>query len=139
VRALFHQLLCSRGCILIYWTAPAQAGPIPYLVVDSGERLPVDGTVLVLGRAPSTSEPGQRLVTLSDPTRSLSRTHLRVGCSKHGVWVEDAFSANGTHVRMRDGASYFLPRGERVEVPFGTVLLLGERRLTITTDLPRNQ
>ena len=119
--------------------APTQAGPIPYLVVDSGERLPVDGTVLVLGRAPSTSEPGQRLVTLSDPTRSLSRTHLRVGCSKHGVWVEDAFSANGTHVRMRDGASYFLPRGERVEVPFGTVLLLGERRLTITTDLPRNQ
>ena len=119
--------------------APTQAGPIPYLVVDSGERLPVDDTVLVLGRAPSTSEPGQRLVTLSDPTRSLSRTHLRVGCSKHGVWVEDAFSANGTHVRMRDGASYFLPRGERVEVPFGTVLLLGERRLTITTDLPRNQ
>ena len=119
--------------------APTQAGPIPYLVVDSGERLPVDDTVLVLGRAPSTSDPGQRLVTLSDPTRSLSRTHLRVGCSKHGVWVEDAFSANGTHVRMRDGASYFLPRGERVEVPFGTVLLLGERRLTITTDLPRNQ
>lgn len=119
--------------------APTQTGPIPYLVVDSGERLPVDDTVLVLGRAPSTSDPGQRLVTLSDPTRSLSRTHLRVGCSKHGVWVEDAFSANGTHVRMRDGASYFLPRGERVEVPFGTVLLLGERRLTITTDLPRNQ
>ncbi len=98
--------------------------------MDSGEREPVD-TVLVLGRAPTSSDPSHRLVTVTDPTRSLSRTHLRLGPAGQGVWAEDMFSANGTLLRLADGSTHSLPRGERVELDVGSALVIGERTLTI--------
>ena len=108
----------------------APLAPVAWIVMDSGEREPVD-TVLVLGRAPTSSDPSHRLVTVTDPTRSLSRTHLRLGPAGQGVWAEDMFSANGTLLRLADGSTHFLPRGERVELDVGSALVIGERTLTI--------
>lgn len=110
--------------------APA---PTPlWVVVDTGEREPVD-TVLVIGRAPAAREAnGERAVTIADSTRSLSRTHLRLGRSRTGAWVEDARSANGTTVRSPEGAEIALPSGGRKNVPIGTVIIMGQRSLTIT-------
>ena len=103
-----------------------------WIVLDSGEREPVDA-VLVLGRAPTSSDPSHRLVTVTDPTRSLSRTHLRLGpAGRGGVWAEDMFSSNGTVLRLADGTTRHLPRGERVELDLGSALVIGERTLTIT-------
>ena len=102
-----------------------------WIVLDSGEREPVDA-VLVLGRAPTSSDPSHRLVTVTDPTRSLSRTHLRLGpAGRGGVWAEDMFSSNGTVLRLADGTTRYLPRGERVELDLGSALVIGERTLTI--------
>ena len=101
-----------------------------WIVLDSGEREPVDA-VLVLGRAPTSSDPSHRLVTVTDPTRSLSRTHLRLGPAGRGVWAEDMFSSNGTVLRLADGTTRYLPRGERVELDLGSALVIGERTLTI--------
>lgn len=108
----------------------APLAPVVWIVMDSGEREPVD-TVLVLGRAPTSSDPSHRLVTITDPTRSLSRTHLRLGPTGQGVWAEDMFSANGTLLRLADGSTHSLPRGERVELDVGSALVIGERTLTI--------
>ena len=103
-----------------------------WIILDSGEREPVDA-VLVLGRAPTSSDPSHRLVTVTDPTRSLSRTHLRLGpAGRGGVWAEDMFSSNGTVLRLADGTTRHLPRGERVELDLGSALVIGERTLTIT-------
>ena len=124
---------------------PAQPEPPPstppdpmpkreiWAVMDSGDRELVDST-LILGRAPSSDDPAARLVTIADSTRSLSRTHLRLGPTRTGVWVEDAFSANGTSARTPDGTLAELPRGQKRSVPIGTVLIMGERTLTITAD-----
>lgn len=110
----------------------APLAPVVWIVMDSGEREPVD-TVLVLGRAPTSSDPSHRLVTVTDPTRSLSRTHLRLGpAGRGGVWAEDMFSSNGTVLRLADGTTRHLPRGERVELDLGSALVIGERTLTIT-------
>ncbi len=116
-------------------STPSQ--PVPtqkpqiWAVLDSGGQELID-SVLVLGRAPSSDDPKARLVTVSDSTRSLSRTHLRLGPNHSGVWVEDAFSANGTKARTPDGSVTELPRGQKRSVPIGTILIMGERTLTIT-------
>lgn len=124
---------------------PVRPGPSPstppdpmpkreiWAILDSGERELIDST-LVLGRAPTSDDPAARLVTIDDSARSVSRTHLRLGPTRTGVWVEDAFSANGTSARTPDGTVAELPRGQKRSIPIGTVLIMGERTLTITAD-----
>ncbi|WP_022868609.1 RDD family protein [Schaalia vaccimaxillae] len=114
-------------------SAPKAASRNVWAVMDSGEQERVD-SLLVLGRAPKSNDPNSRLVTIADSTRSLSRTHLRLGPTRSGVWVEDAFSANGTSARTPDGTVVELPRGQRRSIPIGTVLIMGERTLTITAN-----
>lgn len=103
-----------------------------WLVFDSGEKEAVIGTT-VIGRAPVTMSPSERAVTVEDSTRSLSRTHLRLGPAPGGVWVEDAFSANGTSVTLPDGSVFELERGNRQAVPIGATLRAGERSITINS------
>ena len=104
-----------------------------WLVLDSGDREALD-TDMVLGRAPTPQDSSERAVTIADPTRSLSRTHVRVGPEGEGVWVQDAFSANGTSARLPDGSHFDLERGTRVHLPIGAVLIMGERSLTIAAE-----
>ena len=85
---------------------------------------------LTLGRAPAAAE-GSRAVVVPDTTVSLSRTHMRVGPTASGAWIEDSFSANGTQIRTPDGRITALTGGQAVEVPAGTEILMGERRATI--------
>lgn len=102
------------------------------IIVDSGQRIEVSAQI-VLGRAPEQSPADAQAVAISDSTRSLSRTHLRVApAGSDALWVEDTFSANGTRLQAPNGTTQPLPRGERVKVPVGTVLLLGERRLSVS-------
>lgn len=121
-------------------SAPRQSMPGPSfasaptlaIIVDDGQRIEVNAQI-VLGRAPEQTPADAQAVAIADSTRSLSRTHLRVAPSDgEALWIEDTFSANGTRLQAPDGSTQPLPRGQRVKVPVGTVLLLGERRLSVS-------
>ena len=121
-------------------SAPQQAAPRPSfasaptlaIIVDDGQRIEVNAQV-VLGRAPEQTPADAQAIAIADSTRSLSRTHLRVApADGEASWIEDTFSANGTRLQAPDGSTQPLPRGQRVKVPVGTVLLLGERRLSVS-------
>ena len=121
-------------------SAPQQSMPGPSfasaptlaIIVDDGQRIEVNAQI-VLGRAPEQTPADAQAVAIADSTRSLSRTHLRVApADSEALWIEDAFSANGTRLQAPDGSTQPLPRGQRVKVPVGTVLLLGERRLSVS-------
>ena len=121
-------------------SAPQQAAPRPSfasaptlaIIVDDGQRIEVNAQI-VLGRAPEQTPADAQAIAIADSTRSLSRTHLRVApADGEALWIEDAFSANGTRLQAPDGSTQPLPRGQRVKVPVGTVLLLGERRLSVS-------
>ena len=113
------------------WGAPAAptVRPLLWIIFDSGQREFIDSP-LTLGRAPASVE-GSRSVVVPDTTVSLSRTHMRVGPTANGAWIEDSFSANGTQIRTPDGRITALTGGQAVEVPAGTEILMGERRATI--------
>ena len=113
------------------WGAPAAPAraQLLWLIFDSGQRELIDEP-LTIGRRPASVE-GTRSVVVPDTTVSLSRTHMRVGPTATGAWIEDAFSANGTQIRTPDGRISALAGGQAVEVPAGTEILLGERRATI--------
>ncbi len=100
-----------------------------WLIFDSGQRELIDMPV-TLGRAPAAVE-GSRAVVVPDATMSLSRTHMRVGPTASGAWIEDSFSANGTQIRTPDGRVMELTGGQAVEVPAGTEVIMGDRRATI--------
>lgn len=113
------------------WGAPA-APPrtqLLWLIFDSGQRELIDMPV-TLGRAPAAVE-GSRAVVVPDATMSLSRTHMRVGPTASGAWIEDSFSANGTQIRTPEGRVMELTGGQAVEVPAGTEVIMGDRRATI--------
>ena len=127
-------------------TAPATAqssilppAPEPrdvWLVADTGDRERVDA-VLVVGRAPTAEQSGQRAVTVADPDRSLSRSHFRVGPDPDGAWVQDAFSSNGTTVRPPGGRPRALEPGVRTPVAAGSSVTAGDRTFTVLAPDPR--
>ncbi|MDO4784835.1 MAG: FHA domain-containing protein [Propionibacteriaceae bacterium] len=109
---------------------PPSQGPV-WVSPDTGTPVELRG-VLVLGREPSATEAGQLAVPVPDPTRSLSRTHMRIGSSPSGVWVEDCYSTNGTFCQFPDGRTIELTPGVKHQVPIGSVVLMGDRTCAIT-------
>lgn len=115
--------------------APAAPGPhrrgtVPALLLDSGERLPLD-TALILGRAPSApADAPAEVYRWADMSRTLSKSHVRLEWDGRQVWVIDLGSTNGTFVRG-DGSSTPLLPHQRTPVPTGVVLEIGDRTLTV--------
>jgi pSer/pThr/pTyr-binding forkhead associated (FHA) protein len=95
------------------------------LKVDSGERIPVSGLVLV-GRDPALTENtlGARTVSIIDV--SVSKTHLSLRPSGDGVEVTDRGSTNGTVV-IHEGATRRLNAWEPVLAPVGAMIRFGDR------------
>lgn len=111
----------------------AVAVPASYLVtLDSGQAMTVGGPGLV-GRAPQVV-PGERcdhVIAVDDPERSLSRTHARFGIDRAGFWVADAGSGNGTVVVLPSGQSVPVAPEQRVPVPSGSTVRIGDRSFTV--------
>lgn len=95
------------------------------LQFSTGESVPVHGQGLI-GRSPA-PEPGEyvdHLLRVTDPSRSVSKTHLEFGQQDDWFWVMDRYSSNGTmvvddrgHRRRVDPASRVrVERGWRVEI-----------------------
>lgn len=114
-------------------SAPALGAATSYVVtLDTGVAMTVSGTGYV-GRRPQAPE-GEvvdHVIEIDDPGRSLSRTHARFGLDAGGFWVEDNGSANGTFVLGADGSSLQGVPGERLTVPEGGTVRLGERTFTV--------
>lgn len=125
-----QQAQAPQGGRSLWGGSAAPARPqLLWLIFDSGQRELIDEP-LVLGRRPAPVE-GSRSVIVPDTTLSLSRTHMRIGPTATGVWIEDAFSANGTEIRTPDGRISALVGGQAVEVPPGTEIIVVDRRATI--------
>jgi hypothetical protein len=95
---------------------------------STGERFTANGAGL-LGRAPR-PEPGERfdeLVTIIDPGKSVSKTHLEFGRDGDDLWVSDRFSGNGTVVRHIDGSIRRCEAGRRYRVERGARVDIGEQ------------
>ncbi len=95
---------------------------------STGERIGVHGTGL-LGRLPR-PQPGERfddLLTVHDPGKSVSKTHLELGRDGDDLWVSDRFSGNGTVVRHIDGSIRRCEPGRRYRVERGARVDIGEQ------------
>ncbi|MEK6343211.1 MAG: FHA domain-containing protein [Curtobacterium sp.] len=95
---------------------------------STGERFGVHGTGL-LGRLPR-PQPGERfddLLTVHDPGKSVSKTHLELGRDGGDLWVSDRFSGNGTVVRHIDGSIRRCEPGRRYRVERGARVDIGEQ------------
>lgn len=105
----------------------------PYLVtLDTGQSMTVTGPGLI-GRAPR-PVPGERcdhVIVIEDPERSVSRTHARFGIDDGVFWVSDAGSGNGTQLAVPGGRVVAVPADQRVPVPSGGVIRVGDRTVTI--------
>jgi hypothetical protein len=98
------------------------------LQFSTGESISVAGTGLV-GRNPL-AEPGEyfdALVTISDPGKSVSKTHLEFGQDSGAFWIADRFSGNGTIVREPERQPKRCDAGKRYRVSRGTRVDIGEQ------------
>jgi hypothetical protein len=95
------------------------------LSFSTGEEASVAGGGL-LGRRP-VAQPGEsvpQVVQISDPGRSVSKTHLEFGIEAGEFWICDRYSGNGTVIypagarprRCEPGRRYRVARGSRVEI-----------------------
>lgn len=97
------------------------------LTFNDGRRVALRGPVLV-GRNPAgyDDETVQELLSVDDPGKSVSKTHLAVWTDQGTVWVQDRKSTNGTRVVRADGASSLAPAGQPVQVDAGDVVRFGD-------------
>lgn len=114
-------------------TATAVADPsAPFLVFEDGSTVIVPSYGFI-GRMPEAppGRPADVLLTLEDPQRLLSKTHLAFGVEAGEVWVLDQGSSNGTALVAADGSDSPLAAGVRVTVPHGTVVRVGSRMFQV--------
>jgi len=106
----------------------ARALAVLRIRVDDGQDVQLGGSVL-LGRnpAPQPGETVEQLLPVSDPGRSISKTHLHLRVDGDGVWVTDRNSTNGSAVTTPDGIQTRLHAGEAVLVRPGSTVHFGDR------------
>jgi len=101
------------------WAAALSSPPGPArfgLELDDGSFLVARGRGLI-GREPVSPDGEQptHLVSMTDPARSMSRTHLEFGVGNAGLWVRDCHSTNGSDIEF-DGRVTPLEPGLAVPV-----------------------
>lgn len=113
--------------------APAAPAPAPalasfYLVLDTGERVEVNGAV-VLGRDPAGVGGGRR-VPIVDDSASVSKTHLTLRPVDGGVEVVDQHSTNGTAI-THDAVERLLEPGVPAIAQAGDTIGFGDRTAVV--------
>ncbi len=106
----------------------ARAQAVLRIRVDDGQDIQLGGSVL-LGRnpAPQAGESVEQLLPVTDPGRSISKTHLHLRVDGDGVWVTDRHSTNGSAVTTPDGLQTRLNPGEASFVRPGSTVHFGDR------------
>lgn len=97
------------------------------LRISDGRELTITGTVLI-GRNPAAGEGEEvgELVRVSDPGRSVSKTHVMIGVDADGVWAADRASTNGTVVTLADGQQIICAEHQVVRLPEGSRVTFGD-------------
>jgi hypothetical protein len=110
-----------------------EAGERFVLQFSTGESVTVFGSGL-LGRNPS-PQPGEyfdQLVAISDPGKSVSKTHLEFGQEAGSFWVSDRYSGNGSVVREPESGPRRLTAGKRYRIVRGTRVDIGEQFFVVS-------
>jgi uncharacterized RDD family membrane protein YckC len=106
------------------------AAPVAVLRIklDDGRDFQLDRNVL-LGRNPlgQAGEQQAQLLAVSDPGRSISKTHLHLLTDGAGIWVTDRNSTNGSAVTTPDGRRTPLQPGVPAFVSPGSTVHFGDR------------
>lgn len=105
--------------------APALAQRTWVLTLPDGARLPLTGPLL-LGRDPAAipSHPAAQLLALTDPGKTVSKTHALLEPAAVGVRVRELHSTNGVAVDGPGGRQVAAAGGELI-APAGSNILLG--------------
>lgn len=86
----------------------------------------------VVGRAPeATAFTGADAVVVTDPERTVSKTHAILEPSGDALVVTDLRSTNGVRVEREGAAPHELPAGASARLMPGDLLVLGEFRLRV--------
>jgi len=109
--------------------APVVEPAVSYtLSFSTGELVQVTGSGLI-GRRPIT-QPGEevdQLVSVLDPGRSVSKTHLEFGIEAGELWICDRYSGNGTVAHPLGGVARQCEAGRRYRVTRGTRVDIGDQ------------
>lgn len=101
----------------------------PCLVLQSGERIPLDRGA-VIGRMPSSDRRDgvrpPRLVSLGTLSSVVSRNHVRLELAAGGVTATDLGSTNGTTVTRPGSLTQRLRPGSPVPLAVGDIISLGD-------------
>lgn len=100
---------------------------------SDGQIHPLSETVLV-GRNPEPTVHGiaGSTIKVSDPGRSISRSHLAIGRDETGgVWIVDLSSTNGTVLHPNDGETRQCAPGAAVHFPGAGVIYFGDHHITL--------
>jgi len=99
----------------------------PALLLPHGARVELSTTTL-LGRDPAASGTwvGAALVPVSDPDKSVSKTHAAVTVGDGGIRVHDLNSTNGTAVIRSGGGVESVESGSSLPVHPGDTISLGQ-------------
>ena len=103
------------------------------ITLGTGESVEITRSGLV-GRMPTPleGEEFEHLIVVSDPGRSVSKTHLEFGVDDGELWIADRKSGNGTIVREPGVVPRRAQPGTRYTVVRGTRVDFGDLHLTIT-------
>lgn len=103
------------------------------LQFSTGESYTVIGSGII-GRNPH-PEPGEvvdHIVTIVDPGRSVSKSHLEFGQDNGVFWVSDRHSGNGSVIREPGSEPRYCEPGRRYRVIRGTRIDLGEQFVIVS-------
>ncbi|MCU1444824.1 MAG: hypothetical protein JWP54_482 [Cryobacterium sp.] len=113
--------------------APAEALRTRYtLQFSTGETVSVRGTGLIGRRPlPQPTETFDHLIQITDPGRSVSKSHLEFGQHDGEFWVNDRFSGNGTVVLQAPASAVRCEPGQRYPVARGSIVEIGDQHFVL--------
>jgi len=102
------------------------------LKFSNGDSIGVSSGGL-LGRNPvaTTADVGEHLIIVTDPDRTVSKTHLEFGIEDGSFWICDRFSGNGTTVQEPGRPARRLVPGRRYRIERGTLVGIGEQTFSV--------
>jgi len=105
-----------------FWTIDLPDGSVEVIVGS-----------LIVGRAatPVAGRHGARLLSIEDPTKSVSKNHAAFIDLGGALFVEDLDSMNGVVVTLADGRESDLLDGQRIRLDHGSVVELGDLRVRV--------
>lgn len=106
-----------------------------HLVLPDGQPYAIESTVL-LGRdvKPRAKWPSAKLLSVDDPTKSVSKTHAVLEADAEQLWITDLKSTNGVVVTSPDGDESDGDDGGRVRVQPGSTITLGKYVIQVEKD-----